>query len=87
MPHYYCIACPDDQEPVDIANLGANFPEANLPQRGPDFPAFQIPFAEEERVSLLNQLFANWSLRTQKPVIVRVADDGTMQAWLDDSED
>lgn len=86
MPKYYCLACPDDKADVQVGNLGDTVPAGTIPARKPDFPVFKIPFAEEVRIDIFNRLFANWSVQMQMPVLVQVADDGTMECWLDDSE-
>ena len=83
MPRYYCVMIVDGD--ARIGNFGENAPQHLLiPNRPTDFPAIDLPFAEEARIHAINQLYAEWAAHTDRPVVIRIADDGVAEGWFAD---
>jgi len=87
MPRYYGVMLHDNGDAA-IANFGANEPaQLPIPNRESDFPPFQLPVAEESRIEAINRLFPNWVEHTECAGLIRINDDGTVDAWLLDDND
>lgn len=83
MPCYYAIVTNDGD--ILVGNFGEKPPKhLPVPNREPDFPRIKLPFNDESRVDGINRLFAEWHEVTTTPILVRIADDGTAEAWLVD---
>lgn len=91
MPRYYGVMIHPNGDAA-IGNFGENEPQQlAIPDRPSDFPFHQLPVAEEARVDAINRLFPNWVEHCQRPCVLRINDDGSVDAWLldideDDSE-
>jgi hypothetical protein len=83
MPRYYGIMI--DGGDAIIGNFGDNAPKhLQIPDRPTDFPAIQLPFAEEARVNAINPLYAEWVSRTTRPIVIRINDEGVAEGWFAD---
>jgi hypothetical protein len=87
MPRFYGVMIHDNGDSA-IANFGANAPaRLPVPNRESDFPPFQLPVAEEARIYAINRLFPNWVEHTERAGLIRINDDGTIDARLLDKND
>lgn len=80
MPRYYGLMI-DGGEAV-IANFPNPPQHLQIPNRPSDFPSIPLPFAEEARIHAINPLYAEWVARTNRPIVIRVSDDGVAKAWF-----